>query len=174
MREHPPDTNTGRVTQPAVLVSACLAGEPVRYDGRDQQLSGPHWDRLQRTCRILPVCPEVSGGLPVPRPPAEITGGTGDNVLDGTAVVATCDSSDVTMAFVEGAHQILRLAEANSVRAALLAERSPSCGSAIIYDGRFAGNRIPGAGVTAALLRRHGIRVFSQGQLDELLRHLAS
>ena len=172
MNGHPRGTDTSRDTRPGVLVSACLAGEPVRYDGRDQQLSGPDWDRLLRACRVLPVCPEVSGGLTVPRPPAEIAGGTGDDVLDGAAVVATRDGSDVTPAFVEGARQILRRAEASGVRAALLAERSPSCGSTFIYDGRFTGNRIPGAGVTTAMLRRRGIRVFSQNQLHALLRYL--
>jgi len=156
----------------AIIMSACLAGEPVRYDGRDNRQTGADWNWVRRRCRILSVCPEIFGGLPVPRSPAEIRGGNGEDVLDGTAAVVTRRGEDVTSAFVAGARKTLRLAEENAVRVAVLAERSPSCGSSVIYSGHFNRVRIPGEGVTTALLRRHGIRVFSQYQPEELIRFL--
>ena len=149
-----------------ILVSACLMGNPVRYDGaaRPQQHAG--LARLLEQQRVVEFCPEVAGGLGVPRPPAEIQQGDGAGVLDGRARVQTCAGEDVTAAFVEGAQQALAACRRHAIRVAVLTESSPSCGSRQVYDGSFSRRTVAGRGVTAELLERHGIRVFSQHQLD--------
>ncbi len=108
------------------------------------------------------VCPEQLGGLPTPRPPAEIVGGNGADVLDGKAKVMTNDHTDVTAEFVRGAEQTLKIAQSVSAKYAVLKESSPSCGSSLIYNGTYTKTKQPGFGVTAALLRRHGIEVYSE------------
>lgn len=140
-----------------VLVSACLAGEPCRWDGRARS------DRRVRAMvnegRAIPVCAEVLGGLAVPRPPAEIVGGTGSDVLDGTARVLSTEGEDLSGAFIEGARRVAERAEAAGARLAILHDRSPSCGCARIHDGSFSGRLIAGEGVLAALLRSRGLLV---------------
>lgn len=156
-----------------VLVSACLLGQPVRYDGGTVVTEGGILARWQMEGRIVPMCPEMAGGLPVPRLPAEIHGaGGGAAVLQGTARVVEQHGHDVTEAFVRGAQCALKAAQEAGVQVAVLTERSPSCGSALLYDGTFSSQLQPGEGVTAALLRQYGIRVFSQHQLDEAARLL--
>ncbi len=155
-----------------ILVSACLLGEPVRYDGGHLQGHHDHLDRWQNERRLIPVCPEVAGGLPVPRPPAEIRGGSGDEVLDGTAFVIEDTGRDASAEFLTGAQKALEQARTNNVRLAILTDHSPSCGPDGIYDGSFSGTIRPGPSVTAALLERHGIRVFSQHQLDRAAAYL--
>lgn len=143
-----------------MLVSACLAGCRCRYD----QGSRPYGPviALVREGKALPVCPEQMGGLPTPRPPAEIVDGDGDDVLEGRARVVSAAGEDVTAQLLAGAREALRLAGAVGAKAAILKERSPSCGSGAIYDGTFRGAVRAGQGVTAALLRRHGVQVFSE------------
>ncbi|BBR51944.1 MULTISPECIES: DUF523 domain-containing protein [Pseudomonas] len=156
---------------PRVLVSACLLGQPVRYDGRD---SG-HPDLLQRwqaEGRVVPLCPEVAGGLPTPRPPAEIPGGQGAAVLDGQAQVVTVTGLDVSEAFLAGARQALALVREHGIRVAVLKAGSPSCGNRLTYDGTFSGVKVPGEGVTTALLRREGVLVFSELELEDAQRAL--
>lgn len=117
----------------------------------------------------MPVCPETLGGLPTPRPPAEIAAAQdGGDVLDRAARVVTRQGEDVTEAFIAGAEATLAKARAAGAELALLIDRSPSCGGLAIYDGSFAGRQRPGEGVTAALLRRHGIRVFTPAEIDTL------
>lgn len=152
-----------------ILISACLAGESVRYDGTDLLLDDSRLAVLRQEGRLVAICPEVAGGLAVPRAPAEIVGGGGDAVIDGRARVVGRDGADVTAAFVAGAHETLRQAQTQGVVAAVLTERSPSCGTRLIYSGDFDGVRQPGRGVAAALLRRHGIAVFNQDQVAEAL-----
>lgn len=152
--------------RPKVLVSACLLGQPVRYDGRD---SG-HPDLLRRwqaEGRVVPLCPEVAGGLPTPRPPAEIPGGQGGSVLDGEAQVLTVLGEDVSEAFLKGADLALALVRRHCIGVAVLKSGSPSCGNLLTYDGSFSGTKVPGEGVTAALLRREGVKVFSELQLAQ-------
>ena len=151
-----------------VLVSVCLLGQPVRYDGGTVVTEGGILARWQMEGRIVPMCPEMAGGLPVPRLPAEIHGeGGGAAVLRGAARVVEHHGHDVTDAFVLGAQRALEAAQEAGVQVAVLTERSPSCGSAFLYDGTFSSQLQPGEGVTAALLRQNGIRVFSQHQLEE-------
>ncbi len=116
---------------------------------------------------LVPFCPEVAGGLPTPRPPAEISGGNGLDVLSRSARVMT-RQAEVTPSFVRGARAALDLAVEQGVTIALLKERSPSCGSSCIYDGSFSGTRIKGMGVTTALLRANGLLVFSENDIASI------
>jgi uncharacterized protein YbbK (DUF523 family) len=149
-----------------ILVSACLLGRPVRYDGSGRRSTDPLFERWRAEGRLVPFCPEVGGGLPVPRAAAEISGGSGVDVLDGRARVLTRGGADVTDHFLEGARLALERARACGARLAILKEGSPSCGSGRIHDGTFAGRTVAGEGVTAALLERHGIAVFAEDSLD--------
>lgn len=156
-----------------ILVSRCLLGHRVRYDGGAH---GP-FDLLavwQAQDRIVPLCPEVAGGLPTPRPPAEIPGGQGGAVLDGRLPVVTDSGEDVTLAFVAGAEAALELIARHGIRLAVLKARSPSCGNRENYDGSFSGTRVVGEGVTAAALKRAGVAVFNETELDEAQRLLAA
>ncbi|MBC7225789.1 MAG: DUF523 domain-containing protein [Thermoflexales bacterium] len=143
-----------------VLVSACLLGLPTSYDGRGHLVA--ELVRLAALGRVVPVCPEVAGGLPVPRPPAEIVGGSGGDVLDGRARVLTAAGEDVTEAYLRGAEVALALVRRYGIRLAVMKARSPSCSPSGIYDGTHTHRLIPGEGVTAALLRREGVRVVSE------------
>ena len=149
-----------------VLVSACLLGHAVRYDGDDNLLNRRIMNNWITEQRVVAVCPEVGGGLPVPRPPAEIQGGSGVDVLRDRAKVITNSGEDVTGAFLEGARLALDLAREHKIEVAVLKARSPSCGNEKIYDGTFQGIKVDGTGVTAALLIENGIKVFNEDQLD--------
>ncbi len=142
------------------LVSACLLGCPTAYDGRarvqDELVA------LAARGRVVPVCPELAGGLTIPRPPSEIVGGDGDDVLDGRARVVTISGEDVSAAFLRGAECALAIVQRRTITRAILKQRSPSCGSTRIYDGTHSGRLRDGPGVTAALLRRHGVIVYSE------------
>jgi uncharacterized protein YbbK (DUF523 family) len=152
-----------------ILISACLLGQAVRYDGRGKALDDPRLARWQAEGRLVPLCPEVATGLPVPRAPAEIeVGGTGAAVLDGVAGIRAADGADLTAAFEAGAELALELARREGCRFALLTDGSPSCGSTRIHAGGFDGTRVPGAGVVAALLSRAGIEVFAPDRIDAL------
>lgn len=150
-----------------VLVSACLLGHAVRYDGTDKKTAHDALARWVAEGRVVAVCPEVAGGLDVPRPPAEIEGGAGGSaVLAGAVRVLARTGHDVTAEFVRGADQALARAREFGIRVAVLKEGSPSCGSSYSYDGSFSATRVPRPGVTTALLRQHGLRVFSEHELD--------
>ncbi|WP_460122161.1 2-thiouracil desulfurase family protein [Pseudomonas sp. H3_G09] len=155
-----------------ILVSRCLLGHRVRYDGG---ASGP-FDLLEQWIeegRVVPLCPEVAGGLPTPRAAAEIPGGQGGQVLDGTVAVITSDGEDVSAPFIEGARQALELVQKHGIRVAVLKANSPSCGNLVTYDGTFSGVKVSGEGVTAALLKRHGVQVFSELELPQAAQALA-
>lgn len=156
-----------------VLVSACLLGSPVRYDGAHKRSSSAVLQRWVAEGRVVSVCPEVAGGLPVPRAPAEITAGAGGAaVLLGRAKVVDPQATDLSAQFVAGARHALQLALARGIRVAVLKEGSPSCGSGYIYDGTFVGGRVAEQGVTAALLESAGVRVFSETQLEQADEYL--
>ncbi|MEU5862962.1 MULTISPECIES: DUF523 domain-containing protein [unclassified Nonomuraea] len=156
-----------------ILVSACLMGRRVRYDGGAKTSADALLARWREEGRLVVVCPEVTGGLPVPRPAAEIEGGAGGAaVLSGAARVLASDGSDVTAEFVAGARAALEAARSAGVRLAVLKEGSPSCGALAVYDGTFGGRRVPGQGVTTALLEAHGVRVFTEEQLPEAAGYL--
>ena len=142
-----------------ILVSACLAGCECRFDGSantDDAIA-----RLVAAGRAVIVCPEEEGGLGTPRPPAEIVGGDGHDVLAGTAKVVTDGGEDVTAAYLRGAEIALAAARSAGAQTAVLKARSPSCGKAVIYDGSFSRNPRSGDGVTVALLQQNGIEVIT-------------
>lgn len=150
-----------------VLVSACLVGHRVRYNGLDKKSEHDVLSRWMADGRVVAVCPEVAGGLAVPRPPAEIEHGAGGAaVLAGGARVIAKTGADVTAEFVHGAEHTLARALEYGIRVAVLKEGSPSCGSSYSYDGSFSGARVAVPGVTAELLRRHGVQVFSEADWD--------
>ncbi|MEU4832653.1 DUF523 domain-containing protein [Streptosporangium sp. NPDC023615] len=156
-----------------ILVSACLMGRKVRYDGAAKTSEDALLATWRRQGRLVAFCPEVEGGLPVPRPAAEIEGGAGGAaVLDGTARVLTADGADVTAPFLAGARAALEAARSCGARVAILKEGSPSCGSLAVHDGAFGGGRVPGNGVTTALLERNGIAVFGEERVAEAAARL--
>jgi len=144
-----------------LIISACLVGETCRYSG-DGFNKYPELRWLVENGQAIPVCPEVLGGAPVPRDPCEIKGGDGFDVLDGRARVLTNHGEDKTDVFLNGARDVLAAARRYGARTAVLKERSPSCGSSLIYDGSFSGKRVSGCGCTAAILVRAGLDVCSE------------
>ena len=152
-----------------LLVSACLLGEPVRYDGRGKALENTGLNALLNQERVIAFCPEVAGGLGIPRDAAEIQAGDGYAVLDSTGKVKTVKGDDVTEPFLKGARQALTLCQQHQIEVAILTELSPSCGSNQIYDGSFSRSLNQGVGVTTALLRQHGISVFNQYQISDAI-----
>lgn len=153
----------------AILVSACLVGESVRYNGSALRPDRQWLGSLAAHYRLLSFCPEVAAGLPVPRECAEIVGGNGCDVLQRRAAVRDSRGLDLTSIFITAAAKALDVCRENGVRLAIMAENSPSCGRNRIYDGSFTGRRREGMGVTAALLAEHGIQVFSQEQIGALV-----
>ena len=175
LRTTSPADDAASASLPRVLVSACLLGRPVRYDGRGASRVHPVLARWQAEGRVVAVCPEMAGGMPAPRPPAEITRGDGGaRVIAGLARVVDVTGADVTTPFVAGARAALEAARQHGIALAVLKEGSPSCGSGYIYDGSFSGQRLPGQGVTAALLADAGLRVFSEHEFDTADAMLAS
>lgn len=149
-----------------ILVSSCLAGLEVRYDGK--HCLRDIIKRLVDENRTITACPELLGGLPIPRIPAEIIQGDGFDVLDGRAKVVDRLGKDVTDMYIKGAYETLKLVQKMKITTVVLKENSPSCGSSMIYNGEFSGKKVPGNGVTSALLKRNGIKVISDVELTEL------
>lgn len=145
-----------------VLVSMCLLGTNCRYNGIPQADEAVVELLNRQDITLIPVCPEQLGGLPTPRTPSEQQG---DKVVNERG-------EDCTEAFVRGAKEALRLAGLYGCEAAILKERSPSCGSGSVYDGTFSHTQIPGDGVFAGLLKENGIRVFGESALQEFLAFL--
>lgn len=141
-----------------ILISACLLGVCCRYDGA----SKPHplAMELAKQHELVPVCPEQLGGLATPRPPAERQG---QQIIAKTGV-------DVTEQYRRGAEEALKLCRLLGCEAAVLKERSPSCGSGEIYDGTFTGTLMAGDGVTAELLKANGVPVYGESRIRELLK----
>ena len=146
-----------------ILVSACLLGINCKYNGSNS-LNEDILEFLQDKSLIV-LCPELLGGLIIPRGPYEIIDGTGKDVIEGKARVISSEGEDVTKEFLKGAREALRIAKQNSIKLAILKSRSPSCGVKQIYDGTFSGTLIKGEGVTAALLRREGIKLISDEEI---------
>jgi uncharacterized protein YbbK (DUF523 family) len=147
------------VTSTKILVSACLMGKPVRYDGRYASRGAEKLHHFQKQGRIVLLCPEVAGGLPTPRAPAERVSG---RIQDQTG-------KDYTDAFICGAEKALTICLNHNIKIAILKEGSPSCGSDFIYDGSFTGTKISGSGIVTDLLRANGISVFSEHNIDQAL-----
>ena len=138
-----------------ILVSACLLGENVKYNGGNN-----YHEKLSEMLKgheVIPVCPEVMGGLPVPRKPAEIVNG----------IVRNEDGTTVDAEFRLGADRAAEIAERENIDIAVLKSRSPSCGAGTIYDGSFSHTQVPGDGIFAALLKEKGFRVIDETDLPE-------
>ena len=141
-----------------LIISACLLGEPCRYDGKSKPCQDIQ--KLKGDYLFLPVCPECMGGLPTPRPPAELQ-------WDGRVV--NREGIDVTAQYRKGAERVLEIAQREGCEIALLKEKSPSCGKGMIYDGSFTGTLISGNGVCVDLLTQNGIKVFGESEIERLL-----
>ena len=146
------------------LVSACLLGIGCAWSGDDKYKNQQALE-LSRFETLIPVCPEQLGGLATPRAPQEIQGGTGEDVLNGKCRVINKDGKNVTKQFIRGAEETLKIAKQFKAKEFIAKSGSPSCGCGQIYDGSFSGRLIDGDGVTAALLRRNGIRIIPEEDL---------
>jgi uncharacterized protein YbbK (DUF523 family) len=140
-----------------ILVSGCLYGWSCRYDDGNVTCEDPRFLRWKAEGRLVPVCPEVFGGLPTPRPDSQRIGGK----------VIACTGEDVTDQYEAGAQEALRLAKENDVAFAIMKEDSPSCGSEFIYDGTFTDTKIKGQGRASQLLLESGFKVFNENRIDE-------
>lgn len=154
-----------------ILVSSCLLGLDTKYNGN----SNANELLIEYCCygKFIPVCPEQLGGLSTPRAASEIIGGCGEDVLKGRCRVMSDSGVDETKEYIKGAEEVIKIVKMFPVKAAILKQRSPSCGNKQIYDGTFSGRKIDGEGVTAALLRKHNIPVYSEEDITrELLEKL--
>lgn len=142
-----------------LLISACLLGFKCKYSGGSNALDEDKLAALRTRYRLIPVCPESAGGLPTPRTPSERQG---DRVVNKLG-------QDVTEEYRKGAETALYLARRYGCTCALLKERSPSCGGGAIYDGSFTGTLIPGDGTAAQALKADGLRIYGEGDLEQLL-----
>lgn len=133
-----------------ILVSACLLGERCRYDGKSKPCD--EVIKLNEKYNLIPVCPEVLGGLETPRTPCEIQN---DRVI-------SADGIDRTIEYTTGAQIALEIAKENNCKVAILKSKSPSCGKGKIYDGTFSGTLTDGNGITAQLLSDYGIKVYNE------------
>lgn len=156
-----------------ILVSACLMGFKVRYNGSEKSRMNEQLARWEQEQRLVIHCPELAAGLPVPRPPAEIISADGKDVMHGQARIIENTGQDVTEQYRLAAWLALQAAQESGCSAALLTDGSPTCGSVVIYDGSFRGIRKTGMGVAASLLAEHGIAVFSEKQIDALIAWIA-
>lgn len=148
-----------------ILTSECLyGGRIVRYDGAEVPLTHPTYLKWKEEGRLIPVCPEVFGGLPTPRPDSQRRG---DKVIARTG-------ADVTGEYTKGAVEALRLAREHDVAFAIMKQKSPSCGSKRIYDGTFTGTIVPGQGIAVEMLREAGFKVFAEEDIDEAAAYLGS
>ncbi|MBO5931837.1 MAG: DUF523 domain-containing protein [Clostridia bacterium] len=138
-----------------ILVSACLLGHACRYDGKSKPCE--RVIALKDTYNLIPICPEVMGGLPTPRVPSEICG----------ALVLMKDGRDVTENYNRGAEKALEIARENACTVAILKEKSPSCGSGFIHNGLFDGGLVEGDGITAQHLKNAGILVLGESEITE-------
>nr|WP_067286021.1 DUF523 domain-containing protein [Marinobacterium profundum] len=150
-----------------ILVSACLLGEKVRYDAEHRLLEHPLLEQWHRQGRLVPFCPEVAGGLPTPRRPAEIR-------QRFPILVTDRDGADLTPAYLQGAELALEVAQRENCCCALLQSLSPACGRDQVYDGQFRQERVQGSGIAAAELMRHGIALFDETRLSELFAFMAA
>lgn len=152
-----------------ILLSACLAGLPVRYNGSSKIVVSEHIARWSQQNRLVVFCPELAAGFQTPRPAAEIQPtGSGHSVMTQGARVKESSGDDVTERYILAAWLTLEMAQQHNCQFAILTEGSPSCGSNLIYSGEFNNRKIAGSGVTAELLTRHGIEVFSEYEIPRL------
>jgi len=142
-----------------IIISACLLGDDVKYDGTNNSiLNDPLIQKLIELDMLIKICPEVEGGLPIPRPKAEIIGNKVQNI----------DKIDVTQQFLLGAKKICEIAQKNSVKIAILKSKSPSCGKDFVYDGSFSRVLVNRDGMSVRALKNMGVKVFSEKELKKV------
>lgn len=149
-----------------ILVSACLLGVNCRYDGKNGRQA--EVAELLKEYELIPVCPEQMGGMGTPREPSECRQDS------GRTRVVNRKGQDVTEYFEKGGEEARKIAKLYGCRYAILKERSPSCGSGMIYDGTFSGAKIAGDGVTARLLKEYGIKVVGESGISSLISEIGS
>ena len=140
-----------------ILISACLVGDKVKYDGKSNY--NPLIQELLEYYELVPVCPEVEGGLSIPRDPCELVKGR----------VLTQKGRDCTFQYEQGAEKVYNICMYLGIRVAILKDKSPSCGSTTIYDGSFSHKEIKGDGVTSKYLKEKGIRVIPDTEIEKFL-----
>lgn len=157
-----------------ILVSKCLTGAPCRYNGQGKpnQAVIDFLATLTEGRDYVMICPECDGGLPIPRLGGEICGGTAADVLGGRATIRNINGDDYTAEFIAGAKAALTKAEKLGATAALLKEKSPSCGVHQVHDGAFADGVIPGQGLTAHLLSANGLAIFNEDEIPALASYI--
>ena len=159
--------------KPNIVVSACLLGEACRYDGKGNPSPAVHALAEMEEVNLIPVCPEVQGGLSTPRLPSEIQYRSCENAPEPQRMlekrVINCKGLDVTQAFMMGAQRALQDAQNAGATVAILKSKSPSCGSGVIYDGTFSGTLTEGWGIAAELFSEQGIAVADESQAAEIL-----
>ena len=141
-----------------LLISSCLIGNNTKYNGKNNYIK--EIDQLKLKYELIPICPEVLGGLSIPRDPSEINN---DKVI-------SINGKDVTKEFNIGANKALNIALLNNIKYALLKDGSPSCGNTYIYDGTFKNNKIDGIGITTKLLKSRNIKIYNENNINELLK----
>ncbi|MFQ9980877.1 MAG: DUF523 domain-containing protein [Finegoldia magna] len=142
-----------------VLISACLLGVDCKYNGSNNKLDDEIINLLKEKYNLIPVCPEIMGGMPTPRNPIEISDG---KVFDN-------DGVEFTKEFEKGSDEVLKLAKLYDATIAILKENSPSCGSNYIYDGTFNHKKIKGKGIAALKLSKENIKLFTEENVKILL-----
>ena len=140
-----------------IIVSSCILGNNTKYNGGNNY--NPLVERLKGKYIIIPICPEVMGGLGIPRIPSERIN---DRVINK-------NGDDVTNNYLLGLDKVLKLIENEEIKYAVLKDGSPSCGSKYIYDGTFTGNKIYGMGITAEDLSKLGIKIITEREIEEIL-----
>ena len=141
-----------------LLISSCLIGNNTKYNGKNNYIK--EIEQLKLKYELIPICPEVLGGLSIPRDPSEINN---DKVI-------SINGRDVTKEFNIGANKALNVVLLNNIKYALLKDGSPSCGNTYIYDGTFKNNKIDGIGITTKLLKSHNIKIYNENNINELLK----
>lgn len=149
-----------------IAASACLCGINCKYSGGNNENS--HVKSLYKEGKIIPLCPEQLGGLKTPRTPAEIS--KGELSAEGYPCVCTKDGIDVTKEFIKGAKETLKICKDLNIKYAILKSNSPSCGKNYIYDGIFTGTLTKGNGVTTEMLIKNGVEVFSEEDLEDIIK----
>ena len=142
-----------------LLISACLIGENVKYNGKNNRID---ISELNNKYELIPFCPEVEGGLPTPRPPSEI-------ISRNPLKIINTSKEDVTCYFTKGANKALEMCKKLNIKKALLKENSPSCGNNFVYDGSFSKVLRGGQGATASILSKNSIEIFNEFDLEKLL-----
>lgn len=149
-----------------ILISACMAGLKTRYDGQTKTNQGILNFLKHKNLTPIPICPEQLSGLSTPRPAVCFERGDGRDILEGRGEMLNTAGQKMNEIFICGARESLKIAELSGCRLALLKERSPSCGIHEIY---LRDKVVPGCGVTSALFLKHGIKVFSEKEIDRLI-----